>query len=101
MAFVFLKALEAAGISAKDIAQWEINEAFAVVVLANVDLLKIDMEKVNPYGGAVSLGHPIGYVDEDIRTIVSFWKLFFLLTSSYASFVSLSTACPVRAWSAL
>ena len=42
------------------IAQWEINEAFSVVVLANQQMLDIDPAKVNPNGGAVSIGHPIG-----------------------------------------
>ncbi|CAG0924276.1 unnamed protein product [Notodromas monacha] len=39
---------------------WEINEAFSVVVLANIKMLDIDPSKVNIHGGAVSLGHPIG-----------------------------------------
>lgn len=38
----------------------EINEAFAVVALANIQLLKLDPDRVNVHGGAVSLGHPIG-----------------------------------------
>lgn len=42
------------------ITQWEINEAFSVVVLANQQMLDIDPAKVNPNGGAVSIGHPIG-----------------------------------------
>lgn len=44
----------------EDIAMWEINEAFSVVVLANVKMLDLDPAKVNINGGAVSLGHPIG-----------------------------------------
>lgn len=39
---------------------WEINEAFSLVVLANMKLLELDPQKVNINGGAVSLGHPIG-----------------------------------------
>ena len=39
---------------------WEINEAFSVVSLANNELLGLDPAKVNPWGGAVALGHPIG-----------------------------------------
>lgn len=39
---------------------WEVNEAFSVVVLANIKMLEIDPQKVNIHGGAVSLGHPIG-----------------------------------------
>ena len=43
-----------------DISRFEINEAFSVVVLANIKTNEIDPRKVNIYGGAVSLGHPIG-----------------------------------------
>ena len=39
---------------------WEVNEAFSVVVLANIIMLEMDPQKVNINGGAVSLGHPIG-----------------------------------------
>jgi acetyl-CoA C-acetyltransferase len=39
---------------------WEINEAFAVVALANTGLLGLDAARVNVWGGAVALGHPIG-----------------------------------------
>ena len=39
---------------------WEINEAFAVVALANISMLGLDPQKVNVWGGAVALGHPIG-----------------------------------------
>jgi len=53
-------ALKRAGLRKEDIALWEINEAFSVVVLANIKMLDIDPEKVNVHGGAVSLGHPIG-----------------------------------------
>ncbi|EGD77011.1 acetyl-Coenzyme A acetyltransferase 1 [Salpingoeca rosetta] len=53
-------ALENAGVSVADISRWEINEAFAVVVLANMKMLNIDASKVNINGGAVSIGHPIG-----------------------------------------
>jgi acetyl-CoA C-acetyltransferase len=43
-----------------DIDIFEINEAFAVVSLANIQEMKLDPEKVNVLGGAVSLGHPLG-----------------------------------------
>lgn len=39
---------------------WEINEAFSVVILANIKMLEIDPPKVNINGGAVSIGHPVG-----------------------------------------
>lgn len=56
----FLQVLNSTKLSANDIDQWEINEAFSVVALANVVKLDLDIAKVNPHGGAVSLGHPIG-----------------------------------------
>lgn len=52
--------LEAAKLRKEDIDMWEINEAFSVVVLANIKMLDLDPAKVNINGGAVSLGHPIG-----------------------------------------
>ncbi len=54
------KALKHAGLSKDDIDYFEINEAFSVVVLANNKELGLDPEKVNVFGGAVSLGHPLG-----------------------------------------
>eukprot|EP00051_Salpingoeca_urceolata_P001331 m.40111 g.40111 ORF g.40111 m.40111 type:complete len:412 (-) comp11336_c0_seq1:88-1323(-) len=54
------KALARAGVAQEDIALWEINEAFSVVALANQKILGLDPAKVNAYGGAVALGHPIG-----------------------------------------
>jgi acetyl-CoA C-acetyltransferase len=54
------KALAKAGLSARDIDVWEINEAFASVTLHSIRLLGIDEDKVNVNGGAVALGHPIG-----------------------------------------
>ncbi len=53
-------ALENAGVTASDIDYHEINEAFSVVALANMKLLNLDPSVVNVFGGAVSLGHPIG-----------------------------------------
>ena len=44
----------------KKVDLWEINEAFAVVSIANNQLLGLDPAKVNVNGGAVALGHPIG-----------------------------------------
>jgi acetyl-CoA C-acetyltransferase len=54
------RTLARAGLSTKDIDLWEINEAFAVVSLANNRLLGLDGSNVNVRGGAVCLGHPIG-----------------------------------------
>ncbi len=54
------KVLKKAGMTLDDMDYFEINEAFAVVVIAAMRELKIDPEKVNVNGGGVSLGHPIG-----------------------------------------
>ncbi len=54
------KALAKAGLEVKDIQFWELNEAFSVVGLVNMDLLGIDPITCNVNGGAVSLGHPLG-----------------------------------------
>jgi acetyl-CoA C-acetyltransferase len=53
-------ALKRAGVTAADCQYHEINEAFAVVALANAKLLNLDIDRVNVNGGAVALGHPIG-----------------------------------------
>lgn len=54
------KALKHAGVDKKDVDAYEINEAFSVVALANMKLLGITDENVNPHGGAVAIGHPLG-----------------------------------------
>ncbi len=54
------KVLKKANLSIKDIGLWEINEAFAVVVLSTIEDFNLDRSKVNIYGGAIALGHPIG-----------------------------------------
>ncbi len=53
-------ALERAGLKAKDIDLWEINEAFASVTINSIRVLDIDEARVNVNGGAVALGHPVG-----------------------------------------
>ena len=54
------KALRIAGMRARDIDLWEINEAFAGVVLQTMRTLDIDPERVNVNGGSIALGHPLG-----------------------------------------
>lgn len=54
------KLLKQTGVRKQDVARWEINEAFSLVVLANMKVLELDGGNVNVNGGAVSLGHPIG-----------------------------------------
>ncbi|MEA1904080.1 MAG: acetyl-CoA C-acyltransferase [Actinomycetota bacterium] len=58
--FAVRKVLEQSGMSLGDIDVIEINEAFAAQVLASADELGIDMDKLNPHGGAIALGHPFG-----------------------------------------
>jgi acetyl-CoA C-acetyltransferase len=54
------KALKRAGMEVGDIDLFEINEAFASQVLANVAMLNLDMDRLNIHGGAIALGHPTG-----------------------------------------
>jgi len=54
------KALAAAGISQSQLDWIELNEAFAAQSLAVIDELQLDPERVNPQGGAIALGHPLG-----------------------------------------
>jgi len=58
--FAVRKVLEQSGMSLEDMDVIEINEAFAAQVLASADELGIDMDKLNPHGGAIALGHPFG-----------------------------------------
>ena len=59
-AFAIQKTLAKAGLSARDVDLYEVNEAFAAVSLACNRLAELPEERVNVNGGAVSLGHPIG-----------------------------------------
>ena len=54
------RAVQKAGLKMEDIDFWELNEAFAVVGIENTRRMKLDPEKVNVHGGAVSIGHPLG-----------------------------------------
>lgn len=53
-------ALKRAGLSIQDMDTFEVNEAFATVVLSFIQELTVDPSKVNQFGGAISLGHPLG-----------------------------------------
>ncbi|MGE7763072.1 thiolase family protein [Peribacillus sp. NPDC097895] len=55
-----LKALQMSGLKLDDIDLIELNEAFSAQALAVIKELKLDMNKVNPNGGAIAMGHPIG-----------------------------------------
>lgn len=54
------KLLKKNNLSVDDIDYWEVNEAFSVVALTFAKVMKVDTEKMNVFGGAVSLGHPLG-----------------------------------------
>ena len=54
------KALQRAGLQLSDIDIIELNEAFAAQNLAVIKAMGIDEEKLNPHGGAIALGHPLG-----------------------------------------
>ena len=54
------KALAKAGMKADQVDLWEVNEAFAAVVLYAIRELGLDPSKVNVHGGAIAIGHPLG-----------------------------------------
>jgi acetyl-CoA C-acetyltransferase len=62
------KALKNAGLELKDIQTMEINEAFAAQALGCIKDMGLDSSKINPYGGGISLGHPIGCTGARITT---------------------------------
>ena len=47
-------------ITAQDVAAYEINEAFAIQILASAEQLELPAERINAWGGAMALGHPLG-----------------------------------------
>lgn len=59
-AIAIKKALSIANLTIDDIDFFEINEAYASVTLANQEILGIDSNKLNVYGGAIAMGHPLG-----------------------------------------
>lgn len=64
------KALKTAGLTPADIDVWELNEAFAAVVLKWVKDFDLDINKVNVNGGAIAMGHPLGATGAIITGIV-------------------------------
>ncbi len=64
------KALAKAGLTMEQIDFVELNEAFSVVSLVNMQKMNLDPAKVNVYGGAVSMGHPLG--SSGSRILVTF-----------------------------
>lgn len=55
----------------KDIARFEINEAFSAVAKANEKILGLNPETLNTNGGAVALGHALGYVHNHLSLLLS------------------------------
>ncbi len=64
------KVLKAAGLTPADIDVWELNEAFAAVVLKWMKDFNLDIEQVNVNGGAIAMGHPLGATGSIITGIV-------------------------------
>ena len=62
------KALDRAGMTIDDVDVVELNEAFAAQVIPIMDECKIPLEKLNPHGGAIALGHPFGMTGARIMT---------------------------------
>ncbi|MHB8704727.1 MAG: thiolase family protein [Candidatus Tyrphobacter sp.] len=54
------KLMDKNGVNARDVHVWEINEAFSSVAIVSARNLGLDLDRVNAYGGAVAMGHPIG-----------------------------------------
>jgi acetyl-CoA acyltransferase len=71
-----LKALKQAGLKIEDIGAFEINEAFAVQVIAFLDHFGIadDDPRVNPYGGAIAVGHPLA--SSGVRLMLNLARTF-------------------------
>lgn len=80
-------ALERAGLTAREVDFWEINEAFAVVPLWNMRQLNLDPERVNVKGGAIALGHPLGMTGA--RLVGTLARILALEGGTYG----LATAC--------
>ena len=59
-AYAIPEVLKKAGLTTNDIDIYEINEAFASQALFSCQKLGLDMKKVNPKGGAIAIGHPLG-----------------------------------------
>jgi acetyl-CoA C-acetyltransferase len=65
------KALKHAGVTSDEVSYYEINEAFSAVALANQRELNLDNDRLNVFGGAVALGHPLGASGARILTTLN------------------------------
>ena len=75
-------ALKKAGMSLKDMDLIEVNEAFAVQILANERMLKWDRSKLNVHGGAIALGHPTGC--SGVRLLITSYNALRRLNKEFA-----------------
>ena len=62
--------LDKAGMTMKDIDLFEVNEAFASVVMSWAKVHEADMDKVNVNGGAIAIGHPVGATGSRLITTI-------------------------------
>ena len=69
-----MRALKNAGLELKDIQAMELNEAFAAQSIGCIRDMDLDTSKINPYGGGISLGHPIGATGA-ILTVKTIYEL--------------------------
>ncbi len=83
------KLLKKHGLNQKDIAVWEINEAFSIQVLACLKDLNIPAKNVNLWGGALSLGHPLGA--SGLRLVLTLWHR--LLEEGKPNSYGIATLC--------
>ena len=65
------RALERAGMTMQDVDYFEVNEAFSVVSLAFAQEMEVEREKMNVFGGSVSIGHPLGASGARILTTLN------------------------------
>ncbi|MDQ0273143.1 thiolase family protein [Cytobacillus purgationiresistens] len=91
-----LKALKMAGLQLKDIDLIELNEAFSAQALAVIKELNMDINKVNPNGGAIAMGHPIGatgaiLMTKAIHELERTGKRYALITLCIAGGLGIST----------
>lgn len=67
-AYAIPKVLQKTGLSKEEIDFYEINEAFASQAIFSIEKIGIPYEKVNPHGGAIALGHPLGCSEYLVRS---------------------------------
>ena len=90
------KALHKANLKVEDVDFFEINEAFSVVALANMKEMNISHDKINVFGGAVALGHPIGNSGcRIVATLISILKKSNFLVNYMRTIKKSGQICPL------